>query len=90
MPSEPGKCYALCYLQNDFIITKDSTAIYSNIDNVKHLTDTIQINSGSSKWVKKKVGINCLSANPEVCYVWFYLNIKEIIIYQLDNLTMKP
>ena len=38
-------------------------------------TETIEVSPASSKWVKKKSGDNCLSADPEDCMIWCLVEV---------------
>lgn len=69
-PNTPGKCYALCYIQDQYTIKVDSFPIYSNIENVSYKAENIKIQSAHTEWVKKKADRNCLSADPEDCFLW--------------------
>ncbi len=70
MPYEEGKCFAKCLIQDQYTITTDSIAVYSNIDRVEFDIDSIRISDPTTKWVKKKADINCNSEDPGACLVW--------------------
>lgn len=74
LPMDVGKCYAKCFIQNQYITIKDSIPVYSNIDNVEYRTETIKLQDATTIWVKKKADRNCLSADPEDCLVWCHVD----------------
>ena len=50
-----------------------------SIDRVPYMTETeteqIEVSPASTKWVKKKADRNCLSADPNDCLVWCFVEI---------------
>jgi len=50
-----------------------------SIDRVPFMTETeteqIEVSPASTKWVKKKADRNCLSADPNDCLVWCYVEV---------------
>lgn len=77
MPSEPGKCYAKCLLNDQNEITIDPVPIYSNIENVAYTIDTLKIYAGGTEWVKKKADRNCKSAGRNDCLIWCLVQVPE-------------
>lgn len=80
MPSEPGKCYAKCLIQDLYEL--DSTYIYeytgvtpSEVSGVEY--QTLKTAPASTKWVKKKADKNCNSANPHDCLIWCLVDVDE-------------
>lgn len=71
MPSEPGKCFAKCLIQDTYDI--ESTSIYMEaIDDqpmYNIVSEEVETQPASQKWVKK-VSKDCISSNPDDCMVW--------------------
>jgi len=71
MPSEPGKCFAKCLVQEssgfqtNFILIPQDSTLFTN------LCDSTEVDiPASQKWIKKKADKNCLSSDPNECLVW--------------------
>jgi len=72
MPNEPGKCYARCLIQDEFVSNDADTIGVFGIDEAipEEYYKEVKIRPASTKWVKKKADKNCLSADPNDCLVW--------------------
>ena len=78
MPSEPGKCYAKCLIQEEFEIYYEELAMFTgDIESTNATVETIdfEVSPATTKWVKKKADKNCLSANPDDCLVWCLVEV---------------
>ena len=80
MPSEPGKCYAKCLIQDEYKVEKVKFYEYtgpnpSTTEGVDY--GDIVIKEASSTWEKKKKEGKCLSADPNDCLVWYLVEEPE-------------
>ncbi|MBK8669534.1 MAG: peptidoglycan-binding protein [Saprospiraceae bacterium] len=83
MSSEPGKCYAKCFIpdqtESNTKYLPKYTGPVSDIDknpNIVAMKFTQQI--ASSHWEKKRADKNCLSRNPDDCLVYCLVEVPEI------------
>jgi len=78
MPSKPGACYAKCLIPDKMETHYDELIVYTgdpNDNNAAIETINYETNPASTKWVKKKTDINCLSDNPDDCLVWCMVEV---------------
>ncbi len=78
MPSEPGKCFAKCLIQDKFLTITDSFPIYSNIENIDYDIELIELHPSCQKWVTKKADKDCESDDPNDCLVWCLIDVEEL------------
>ena len=79
--SNLGDCYAKClipdhlekYTQKYIIYTGDESKEDVDIEKVE-----IEIIPASTKWIKKKLNKNCLSKNPDDCYIRCLVEIPAV------------
>ena len=94
MPSEPGKCYARCFIQEQFKTSIYEAFVYTGNDyDSEYVTNKkLTVKSASTKWEKRKADRNCLSDNPNDCLVWCLIAVPEQIetFYEvLDTSSVK-
>jgi hypothetical protein len=72
LPEDDGVCYGEIFYEEKRITEEKTILVYTGEDlSVKGLKDTIlNVDTGESKWVKRKSNVNCFSKNPEDCLVW--------------------
>ncbi len=72
-PGKPGSCYAKAITPDKFISVEKNYIKYlgNDFDNPYVKKEKIVLKGEeSAKWVKRKADKNCLSSDPEDCYVW--------------------
>lgn len=91
MPSEPGKCYAKCFVPDQYEINEEQYVIYTgdaSIEGVDVDTLILVTEPASSKWAKIK-DPNCHSANIDDCMSWGIEDtpeVKEVLHVLTDTL----
>lgn len=80
MPSEPGKCYARCLMQDKFKWTEHEYYAYTGdqveLEGVSKTKK--EIIPASTKWEKRKADRNCLSDDPDDCMVWCLVKVPGV------------
>lgn len=73
-----------CYSDVELPKKTRTLYIYDGIDpSIETEEITIMLKTGQTKWEKKKVDRNCLSANPEDCLVWCLVEVSTTMIYDI-------
>lgn len=88
MPHEPGKCYAKSFIEDVYEISTIEFVEYrgdSRYENVE--IEEVEISAPSTTWEKRKADKNCLSENPNDCYVWCLIEIPGQYITVLKDTT---
>lgn len=94
MPSEPGKCYAKCLMQDQYEeVAIGEYYIYTGDDyENENLNYIVNEQPASTRWEKRMADRNCLSTDPEDCMVWCLVEvpgIKEEYYEVLDTSIIK-
>jgi hypothetical protein len=97
MPSEPGKCYAKCYIKpkyglKDMLLPRYTGANTDTLVNTNITALRFTPQAAGTKWVKKKADKNCLSANPDDCLVWCLVDVPatpSIAYFVKDTMLTK-
>jgi len=80
-----GKCYQKVLIDPETYDLLDSYPVFTGKDTSNYYFGIIEtlVSPAISKWVKTKVNRNCLSVNPEDCFVWCLVKspaqIEEIL-----------
>jgi len=94
MPSEPGKCYAKCLIQDKVLEKKfvGDFLVYTGEDVEKEGVTYREIitKEAGTRWEKKKADRNCLSPNPEDCMVWCLIEVPEesALFYEVTDTSL--
>lgn len=75
MPSEPGKCYGKCLIQDQYTTVIETVTTYPDAEDAEFKTEVIELQPAFTKWVKKKADRNCMSADLNDCLVWCLVEI---------------
>lgn len=78
MPSEPGKCYAKCLIQDEVETYEEDLFVYTGQDHTIEgvAQETIIFSHATTRWEKKR-SPNCRSTDPNDCLVWCMVDIPE-------------
>jgi hypothetical protein len=80
IPSELGKCYARCLIEDQYASDTSYILEYSGLNPTETLGveyKTVTTAPATTKWEKKKADRNCHSSNPDDCLVWCLVDVEE-------------
>ena len=78
MPSEAGKCYAKCLIQDEVETYEEDLFVYTGQDHTIEgvVQETIIFRHATTRWEKKR-SPNCRSTDPNDCLVWCMVDVPE-------------
>jgi hypothetical protein len=86
-----GKCYAKAMIPDKFGKSSKVYPVYTGDGKPDGVEEqTIVLQDPTTKWVKKKSDANCLSADPNDCYVWCLVEVpSEKVVAMIVKDTTK-
>jgi hypothetical protein len=83
IPSEPGKCYAKCLLQEkvateETLLPRHTGSLVDAQEDSNIYALNVTPKAATTEWVKKRADRNCRSANPDDCLVWCLVEVPAI------------
>lgn len=89
MPTDPGKCFAKCMIPDKVDIDSLFVLVYTGDDfEAKGIKKKkIILQEGSTKWVRRKADRNCMSSNPDDCFVWCLIDEDRVVeeVYEVTD-----
>jgi len=77
---EPGKCYTSTMYSDRYEYIRNEIFEYTGVDYTIEGVDSISIEleQATTKWERKKTDLNCVSSNPDDCYVMCLIDVPAI------------